>query len=74
MNSLKLIKVIFRDESGQTLNLVKPTQNDGRSHVESGQYFRFSKMSSYFEYLLFKTSLLNFSVLFYLQGDWLVTS
>ena len=27
------IKVIFRDESGKNLNLVKPTQHDGRSHI-----------------------------------------
>ena len=45
---------------------------DGKSHVKSGWHFRFSKMSTYFEYLLFKISLLNFSVLFYLQADWLV--
>ena len=29
------VKVIFSDESGQNLNLVKPTQYDGRSHVKS---------------------------------------
>ena len=32
----KLLKVIFRDESGQNLDLVKPTQYDGRSHVKLG--------------------------------------
>ena len=31
-----MIKVIFSDESGQNLNLVIPTQYDGRSHVKSG--------------------------------------
>ena len=30
------VKVIFSDESGQNLNLVIPTQYDGRSHVKSG--------------------------------------
>ena len=45
-----LVKVIFSDESSQNLNLVKPTQYVGRSHVKSGQHFRFSKMSTYFEY------------------------
>ena len=32
----KLLKVIFRDESGQNLDLVKPRQYIGRSHVKSG--------------------------------------
>ena len=44
------IKVIFSDESGQNLNLIIPTQYDGRSHVKSGEHFRFSKRSIYFEY------------------------
>ena len=35
-NLLMNIKVIFSDESGQNLTLVKPTQYDGRSHVKSG--------------------------------------
>ena len=30
------VHVIFRDESGQNLNLVKPTHYDGRSHIKSG--------------------------------------
>ena len=30
------IKVIFSDESGQNLTLVKPTQYDGRRHDKSG--------------------------------------
>ena len=30
------LNVIFSDETGQNLNLVKPTQYDGRSHVRSG--------------------------------------
>ena len=29
------VKVVFKDESGQNLNLVKPTQHDGRSHVKN---------------------------------------
>ena len=29
-------KVIFNDESRQNLDLVKPSQYDGRSHVKSG--------------------------------------
>ena len=52
----------FSDESGQNLNLVKPTQYDGKSHVKSGWYFRFSKISTYFEYLPFEISHLNFNV------------
>ena len=31
-----LLKVIFSDESGQNLTLVRPTQYEGRSHVKSG--------------------------------------
>ena len=34
--SVERVKVIFSDESGQNLTLVKPTQYDGRSHVKSG--------------------------------------
>ena len=30
-------------------NLVKSTHLDGRSNIKSGQHFRFSKMSTYFE-------------------------
>ena len=60
-----IIKVIFSDESGLNLNLVKLTQYDGRSHVKSGRHFRFSKMSTYFEFLLFKISLLDFSAHFH---------
>ena len=56
------IKVTFSDESGQNLNLVKATQFDGKMHVKSGWHVRFSKMSTYFVYLLFKISLLNFSI------------
>ena len=44
------IKVIFSDEFGQNLNLVIPTQYDGRRHVKSGEHFTFSKRSTYFEY------------------------
>ena len=29
------IKVIFSDETGRNLTLVKPTQYDGKSHVKS---------------------------------------
>ena len=55
---------------GQNMNLVKPTHYDGRSHIKSGEHFRFSKMSSHFEHLLFKISLLDFSVHFYFS-KWL---
>ena len=30
------VKLTIRDESCQKLNLVKPTQYDGRSHINSG--------------------------------------
>ena len=32
----RLLKVIFSDEFGQNLNLVIPTQYDGRSLIKSG--------------------------------------
>ena len=66
--------MIFSDESGQNLNLVKPTQYDGRSHVKSGQHFRFSKMSTYFKYLPFEISLLDFCVHFCLQNGHVPTA
>ena len=69
-----LAAVIFSDESCQNLTLVKPTQYDGRSHVKSGQHFRFLKMSTYFEYLPFEISLLDFSVLFYFQNSHVMMS
>ena len=59
------LKVIFSDESGQNLNIGKPTQYDGRSHVKSGHQFIFLKMSTNVEYLLFKISLFDFGALFY---------
>ena len=45
--------MIFSDECGQNLNLVKPTQYDGGSHVKSGYYFRFSKWSTYWVLAIF---------------------
>ena len=59
---------------GQDKNLVKSTNYDGRSHIESGWHFRFSKMSTYFEYLPFKISLLDFSVHFYFKNGRVMTS
>ena len=69
-------KVIFSDESGQNINLVKLIYYDGRSHTKSGQHFRFSKMSTYFEYLPFEIPLLDFSVHvhFYFQNGHVMTS
>ena len=37
------LKVKCSDESGQNLNLVKPTQYQGKSYVNSGHHFRFRK-------------------------------
>ena len=62
-------KVIFSDESGQNINLVKPTHYDGRSHIKSREPFIFSKIPTYFEYLPFEISLMDFSVLF-LSSKW----
>ena len=68
------IKVIFSNESGQNLQLVKPTQYDSKSHVKSGQHFRFSKIFTHFEYLLFKISLWILVYTYTVQNGHVMTS
>ena len=50
MTEAGLLKRYLVMNQDQNIDLVKPTQYDGRSHVKSEEHFIFSQKSTHFEH------------------------